>query len=274
MKPKRESRGRDMVVFYALWLAFLAAGDARALEWQSAGPHRSAAVTVPAGGRAGFSLMPGAVTGISFTNVLPQSRHLTNQVLLNGSGVTAGDVDGDGWCDVYFCGLDRPNALYRNLGGWKFVDITTEAGVACAGLTSSGCALVDFDGDGDLDLVVSTIGHGTRVFANDGKGRFTEVAVLNGVKGGMSLLLGRCDLAFLTPFFECIFLPPQYFRLFLSLLCSISRLILKSDLYILNNTLIKKMPKHLRITLSQSFKTMRFDIRVARFYDEYLLRRP
>src|SRR6185436_14289678 len=66
-----------------------------ALDWQTNGPHRYAAVTVPGGGKPGFTLLSPAVTGINFTNVLPQSRHLTNQILLNGSGVAAGDIDGD-----------------------------------------------------------------------------------------------------------------------------------------------------------------------------------
>ena len=174
----------------------LVVGPSRAassLQWQTNSGVRHAALTVRTGAKAGFTLMPSAATGVSFTNLLPQWRHLTNQVLLNGSGVAAGDVDGDGLCDVYFCGLTRPNALYRNLGNWKFVDVAAEAGVACEGLTPSGAAMVDFDGDGDLDLVVNTVGHGTRVFANDGKGRFTEMARLNGTKAGMSLALGDYD---------------------------------------------------------------------------------
>src|SRR5262249_43413402 len=47
-----------------------------------------------------------------------------NQNLLNGAGVAAGDFDGDGWCDLYFCGLGGRNALYRNLGNWRFQDVT------------------------------------------------------------------------------------------------------------------------------------------------------
>ena len=55
-------------------------------------------------------------------------RGITNQLLFGGAGVALGDVDGDGWCDIYFCGQDSPNVLYRNLGGWKFEDITAAAG--------------------------------------------------------------------------------------------------------------------------------------------------
>src|SRR5262245_22157763 len=123
---------RRFVTLLALACAFPGAG-APALEWQNGPGYRRAALNVPTEGRPGFTMLPEAVTGIAFTNVLPQSRHLTNQVLLSGSGVAAGDMDGDGWCDLYFCGLERPNALYRNLGNWRFQEVTSEAGVACAG---------------------------------------------------------------------------------------------------------------------------------------------
>ena len=77
-----------------------------------------------------------------------------------------------------------------------YVDVRITAGVACAGYASTAAALVDLDGDGDLDLVVNTMGHGTHIFLNDGKGHFTELtkaAPLNPGKGGMSLALGDVD---------------------------------------------------------------------------------
>jgi hypothetical protein len=165
------------------------------LAWRPA-PGGLLAEVRPAGKLgAGFTLLPPERTGIWFTNLLPEQRHLTNQILPSGSGVAAGDVDGDGWCDLYFCGLkDSDNQLYRNLGGWRFSNITTEAGVACAGLDCTGAAFADLDGDGDLDLVVNSIGGGTRLFFNDGKGHFTSApALLNPERGGMSLGLADAD---------------------------------------------------------------------------------
>src|SRR5258707_7963310 len=154
-------------------------------DWKEGKGYRSAELTLPKAGHAGFQSLTAEQTGITFTNFLAAERHLTNQILLNGSGVACGDVDVDGWCDVYFCGLDGPNKLYRNLGNWKFEDITEAAGVACPNLDATGAALADIDGDGDLDLIVNSLDGGTHVFLNDGKGRFTESAkVLNPNRAG------------------------------------------------------------------------------------------
>src|SRR5207249_12318334 len=80
-------------------------------------------------------------------------------------------------------------------------DITERAGVSCKNLDTTGVALVDIDGDGTLDLLVNSVGGGTHVFFNDGKGHFTESKeILNTGKGGMrseehtSELQSRFDL--------------------------------------------------------------------------------
>src|SRR5437870_2916176 len=92
------------------------------------------------------------------------------------AGVACGDVDGDGWCDIYLCGLKNGNRLYRNLGQWKFEDITESAGVAGTNQYSAGAVFADVDGDGSLDLLVTGLGVGTTLFLNDGKGHFHEAA--------------------------------------------------------------------------------------------------
>ena len=156
------------------WSLSLSMPATAALLWEKGEGFRSAPVTLPATGKTGFTMLPPEATGIAFTNRLSDLAAAQNRILENGSGVALGDVDGDGWCDVYFCRIEGPNKLYRNLGGWKFEDITARAGVACEGIFATGAVFADVDGDGDLDLLVTGIGAGARLFLNDGRGRFTE----------------------------------------------------------------------------------------------------
>ncbi len=181
---------------------FLTAADKTPVNaWENATGFRRVKLPAVEANQDGFTLLPGERTGVRFTNGLPEMRALASQILPNGSGVAAGDVDGDGRCDLYFCGLKTGNRLYRNLGDWQFEDITGPAGVGCPTLDATGTALADIDGDGDLDLIVNSVGGGTHIFLNDGRARFTEAKeVLNPGRGGTSLALadydgdGRLDL--------------------------------------------------------------------------------
>ena len=152
-----------------------------AAEWQAGDGFRSARLPSVPAHKPGFSKLDSKITGIAFANHLANERSITNRNLLSGSGVAAGDIDGDGLCDLFFCRLDGPSVLYRNLGNWKFEDVTARAGVACAGQDSTGASFADIDGDNDLDLLVNALGNGTRVFQNDGRGHFTEVTQRAGV---------------------------------------------------------------------------------------------
>jgi hypothetical protein len=70
-----------------------------------------------------------------------------------GQGGCAGDIDNDGWTDLYITNLG-PNVLYRNTGKGTFTDVTPTAGAANA-MWGASCAFFDFDRDGDLDLFVT-----------------------------------------------------------------------------------------------------------------------
>ncbi len=90
-------------------------------------------------------------------------------------GVSVGDADGDGLEDLYVAqpsGL--PNRLFRARGDSTFEDVTDRAGLGVLDDTAQSL-FADIDNDGDQDLVLAT---GTRplLFANDGKGRFANVA--------------------------------------------------------------------------------------------------
>ncbi len=146
---------------------------AAALAWSDAPGFRSLEVHPGTGGKPGFTLMQPAATGVWFTNSLLGDAYATNAVAHNGAGVAIGDVDGDGWQDIYLCNLQGPNRLYRNLGDWHFQEMDPGE-AACLGQLSTGATFADVDGDGDLDLLVNGIPAGTRLFLNDGKGRWTE----------------------------------------------------------------------------------------------------
>ena len=71
-----------------------------------------------------------------------------------GMGVATGDIDNDGWTDVYLTRLG-PDALLKNNGDGTFTDIFTSAGLTDPGWTVA-ASFLDFDRDGWLDLFVST----------------------------------------------------------------------------------------------------------------------
>lgn len=95
------------------------------------------------------------------------------------------DFDNDGKPDIYLLngstinaelGKEKPakSALYRNLGNWKFEDVTDKAGVANE-RWGMGAAVADYDNDGDADLFVGNFGI-PRLYRNNGDGTFTDVA--------------------------------------------------------------------------------------------------
>lgn len=113
------------------------------------------------------------------------SKHLIETM---GAGVALLDYDGDGLLDIFFVngaeitgdGIGRKysNRLYRNLGDWRFEDVTDSAGLAGRGY-GMGAAVGDFDGDGDPDIYVSNFGPDL-LYRND-DGVFVEIAQRAGV---------------------------------------------------------------------------------------------
>lgn len=123
-----------------------------------------------------------------------------------GGGVSLIDYDGDGLLDIfitgggYFDGADKkqikghPCKLFKNLGGWKFKDVTKEVGLDhLAGgqpwFYSHGSAVGDYDRDGWPDLLVTGWGR-IALFHNvsDGKGgrRFEDISAQAGLDKGIT----------------------------------------------------------------------------------------
>jgi len=121
-------------------------------------------------------------------------------------GVAAADYDNDGDQDLYVNNYG-PNRLYRNNGDGTFVDVTDQAGVGNGAQMGAGTNFLDIEGDGDLDLFVSsyavysldkhisstTEGHPIypgpglydftyeRLFRNNGDGTFTDISEAVGI---------------------------------------------------------------------------------------------
>lgn len=120
-------------------------------------------------------------SGIDFVhfNAASPRRYLPETM---GSGVAVFDLDADGLPDLYFAngtsltgqGPVHTGRLFRNLGDWKFQDVTRGSGLDVP-FFGMGTAVGDFDGDGRDDLVVTGVDQ-VRLFRNLGNGRFRQQA--------------------------------------------------------------------------------------------------
>ncbi len=146
-----------------------------------------------------------------------------------GQGVCVGDYDNDGFDDLFVTYFGK-NVLYHNNGNGTFTDVTDKAGVGGNGKRwNSGCAFVDYDRDGRLDLFVANYidldlatapvpesgpclykgvmvacgppglkGGKNILFRNNGDGTFTDVSEPSGITSAV----GTFGLGVLTADFD------------------------------------------------------------------------
>jgi enediyne biosynthesis protein E4 len=106
-------------------------------------------------------------------------------------GIAAFDYNNDGLTDIFFTnGASIPslekdsskffNRLFRNDGGMKFTDVTSEAGLAGAGY-SMGAAAADYNNDGHTDLFVAGV-YRNILYRNLGNGKLEDVTAAAGIK--------------------------------------------------------------------------------------------
>ena len=118
-----------------------------------------------------------------------------------GLGVVVGDIDLDGWPDIFVTNDGVRNFLYRNKGDGTFQDITYTAGTgfdmngkAMAGM---GTEIADFDGDGLPDIFLTAFSREyNTLYRNLGKLQFEDVTLKAGLQSGF------LTLAFGTKLFD------------------------------------------------------------------------
>ena len=131
---------------------------------------------------AGFTSLDTEQTGISFI-CLAEGRELLLDDLGSQAGLAAADYDGDGDIDIYLCGIENDNQLFRNDGGMRFTDVTDELGtdLGVSGEMAGSAVFADLTGDGLLDLYVAVRSAANRLFVNQGDGTFVEQAAQYGI---------------------------------------------------------------------------------------------
>jgi enediyne biosynthesis protein E4 len=160
------------------------------------GGHASAMGPPPIAATAATALAPSPVTFVERPAIPVKTfcggRTKDHILESGGTGLALFDYDDDGRLDVYLVNApeltdDRTrvphrNALFRNLGDWKFEDVSSKAGVDRAAWGNGVCA-GDYDDDGRLDLYVTNFG-ANLLFRNNGDGTFAERAAGAGVSAG------------------------------------------------------------------------------------------
>ncbi|WP_237561766.1 VCBS repeat-containing protein [Flagellimonas algicola] len=125
-------------------------------------------------------------SGIDFVNKLEEtveSNYYKYMYTYIGGGVVAGDLNNDGYVDLYFTSNSFKDKLYLNKGNFKFVDITQQAGIDLNDGFNTGVTMADVNNDGLLDIYVCRGGwrdEGNKfanlLYINNGDETFTEKA--------------------------------------------------------------------------------------------------
>ena len=112
-----------------------------------------------------------------------------------GTGIAIGDFDGDGRPDIFVVSKTESCRLFRNLGDYKFEDVTERAGVGdkgeAAAIWKQGATFADVNNDGLLDIYVCRFNAPNLLYINQGDGTFREEAAARGPRREGRLRDGR-----------------------------------------------------------------------------------
>ena len=137
-----------------------------------------------------FKIQDNRSIGMAFENTLEFSNEFnvyTYRNFYNGGGVAIGDINNDGWADVYLTANQKPNQLFLNKGGFTFENISESAGIGGNRAWSTGVTMVDINADGYLDIYVCNSGDVSgdskqnELFINQKDNTFKEEAAAYGL---------------------------------------------------------------------------------------------
>ncbi len=134
-----------------------------------------------------FEKIDNELSGIQFQNTIQENietkENLFNyDYFYNGAGVGIIDFNNDGLQDIFFCGNQVENKLYKNLGDFKFEDVSSSANINTNKNWSNGVSVVDINNDGWQDIYISQGGPYQRekrsnlLYINQKNGTFLEQA--------------------------------------------------------------------------------------------------
>jgi hypothetical protein len=156
---------------------------------------------------------PDQTRTLRFTDVTERSGIRTRGY---GMGVATGDIDNDGWIDLYVTGFGR-NQMFRNTGNGTFTDVSKQSGTDDPASWGVSAAFVDIDRDGWLDLFVGNYlnyslkshidcmgvsglpdycrpsayrAQPSRLYRNQGGGRFADITIASGLARQFGPALG------------------------------------------------------------------------------------
>ena len=168
------------------WVLAVSLGSAAV--WSAAAPGEiTEAPLAPrpvSGGPTRFIELPPGQTGVVTTNDYadPKMWWELNHEFENGAigtGVAIGDYDGDGRPDIFVASKTESCRLFRNLGDYRFEDVTEKAGVgdpgAAARIWKQGATFVDVNNDGALDIYVCRFNAPNLLYLNQRDGTFREM---------------------------------------------------------------------------------------------------
>lgn len=128
-----------------------------------------------------FVKVPSGKSGIHFNNRIDEDEQVNVYNYMNiytGAGVAAGDINNDGFTDLFFSGNVESSRLYLSKGNLEFEDITSSSGIQSQGW-ATGAVMSDVNQDGWLDIYVCVSGpspKGNLLYINNGNNTFTESA--------------------------------------------------------------------------------------------------